>query len=63
MNKYTAVSTLQKLAVAEEIIAKISRECKYPDIMSAQELVALKLAVMDARLLVQDEILDSIKIN
>jgi hypothetical protein len=63
MNKYTAVSTLQKLAVAEEIIAKISRECKYPDIMSAQELVALKLAVMDARKLVQDEILDSIKIN
>jgi hypothetical protein len=63
MNKYIAVPTLRKLAVAEEIIAKISRECKYPDIMSIPEFVALKIAVIDARKLIEDEIIDSIKIN
>ena len=61
MNKYTEMVTLKNLAAAEVIIKKLSAQGKYLDIMTMVEFVTLHIAIMDARKLIEDDLLSRIE--
>ena len=57
MNKYTQMYTIEKLVRAEALLKKISKDGSYAKIFTIEEFVALDLAILDAKKILEEDIL------
>lgn len=61
MNTTQEITVLEQLAVAYAIIKKVSAEGKCTAAMSMTEFVSLQIAVMDAKKLIEDDVIAKTK--